>query len=114
MAIELELLLPPVDVELRGVGALTHRRGTLIRFGLFDPQPREVRLDLGHTRGRRRFALARAGQARPRRLDGVRQLTVAPGKQHFFPTSELVPQPLVSPRLRRLTLQRATLFLDFE
>src|SRR4029453_12188635 len=53
-------------------------------------------------------------QPRSRRLDGECQLAVPTCEQHLFPAPELVPEPLVSPRLRRLTFQRPTLFLHFE
>jgi hypothetical protein len=67
MTIELELLLPAIDIELGGVRALANRGRTVIRFGLFDPQPRQVGLDFGDACRRRRFALARAGRTRARR-----------------------------------------------
>src|SRR5262245_8951092 len=114
MAIELDLLLPAIDVELRAVGALASGGCALIRFGLFDPQPRKIGLDFGHPCRRRRFPLTRGGQTRARRFDSLRQLAVPPREQHLFPAPELVPRPFVSSRFRSLTLQRATLLLSFD
>ena len=67
----------PVDLELRGMRPLANRRRALIRFGLFDAQAAQVRFHFRDARSRRRLALARVGQARPRRLDAVSQLAVA-------------------------------------
>ena len=114
MTIELQLLLPPVDLELRGMRPLANRRRALIRFGLFDAQAAQVRFHFRDARSRRRLALARVGQVRPRRLDAVSQLAVAAGKQHFLPSPQLLAQPLVSPRLGGLPLQHAALLFDFE
>src|SRR6478609_1997212 len=114
MTIELELLLPAIDVDFRRVGALAHRRRALIGLGLLDPESGEIGLDFGYTRRRGRLALARARQTRARRFDRLRQFTVAAREQDLFPTPQLVTQPFVSARLRRLAFQRPMLLFDFE
>ena len=85
-----------------------------VRLGLFDPQPRQIRLDFADPRRRRRLALARLSQPRPRRLDRLRQLAVAPREQHLLPPTQLFAQPLVAARLRRLALERTALLFDLE
>ena len=90
------------------------RRRALIRFGLLDAQAAQVRFDFGDARRGRRLALARVGQARPRRFDAVGQLAIPAREQHLLPAPQLVAQPLVAPRLRGLPLQRAALLLDLE
>ena len=42
------------------------------------------------------------------------QLAVAPREQDLLPAAQLVAQPLIAARLRRLPLQRAALLLDLE
>ena len=74
----------------------------------------EVRFHLRDAGRRRRLALARLGQPRPRRLDALRQLAVPAREQHLLPAPQLLAQPLVAARLRRLALQRAALLLDLE
>src|SRR5258706_4347 len=112
--VELQLLLPAVDVELRRMRALADGRRVTVRLGLLDAEPRQVRLDLRDPRGRGGFALARRGQARTRRLDAARELAVAPREQHLLPPAQLVPQPPLAPRLRRPALPRSALLLPLE
>src|SRR5204862_2277548 len=79
-----------------------------------ETQPLERRLDFGEARRRRRFAGPRVGQPGPRRLDRLAEQPMALGELHLLPAPQLVAQPLVAPRLRRLPLQRAALLLDLE
>src|SRR6185503_9808163 len=95
LTVEVHLLLPSVDVELRRMRALADGRRVTVRLGLLDAEPRQVRLHLRDPRGGGGFALA-------------------PREQHLLPPPQLVAQPLVAPRLRRLALQRAALLLHLE
>ena len=45
--IELKLLLAAIDVQFLCVGGLTYRRRAVVRFGLFDSKPAQIRFDLG-------------------------------------------------------------------
>ena len=65
-------------------------------------------------RGGRGFAGARIREPRPRRLDRLAEQPVALRELHLLPAPQLLAQPLVAPRLRRLPLQRAALLLDLE
>ncbi len=114
LRVESNLLLAAVDLELVRVSRLASRRGAGLRFGELDPQAAEIGLDLGEPGSRRRFALARVGQPRPRRFDDLRELTILPREQHLFEPAELVAELLVALRLRRLPLQRPALLVHLE
>src|SRR5688572_25265165 len=114
MAVEFLLLLAPVDIQLAGVRGLADPRRAAVGLGLFDPQPAEIRFDFRDTGAGGPFAFACGSEPRSRRLDEPGQLTIAPGEQYLLPAPQLVAQALVTPGLRRLPLQRATLLFHFE
>ena len=68
----------------------------------------------GHRRRRGGLALARVRQARAQRFDPLRRLLIAAGEQQLLPVPQLVAQPLVAARLRRLALERSELLLELE
>ena len=114
MPIELELLLPSIDIELAEVGLLADANGARISLGLLNPQTAAVRFDLRDaTRG---HGLALTGLAQPgaRHLHAVSQLAVPACQQHLFPAAQLLAQRPVASRLRGLPLQRPALPLDLE
>ena len=83
-------------------------------LGQLEAQPAESDFDLGDAGRRDRLALARvASRARADSIVSA-ELPVLPREQHLLPAPQLVAQPLVAPRLRRLPLQRAALLLDLE
>ncbi len=96
------------------MNVLANARCAVIRLRLLDAQPAQIRFDLRNPRGRRGLPLARIGQARPRRIDTLRQLAIATREQHFLPPAQLVAQLPVAPRLGRLALERSALLVDFE
>ena len=112
LSIELRLLLQTPHLELARVRRFPGAGRLRVRLGQLDPDALQRRLELGQPRRRRRFALTRRSQLRPRRLDRRRERAVARGELDFLPAPELVPQPLVAPRLGRLSFQRAALLLD--
>src|SRR5688572_19931209 len=114
VTVELLLLLPAVDVELARVRVFADLRRSVVGFGLLDAKPRQVRFHFANPGQRRALALPRLGKAGPRVVDRLCQLAIPPREQHLFPPAQFVAQPLVAPRLRRLTLQRATLLFNFE
>ena len=71
-------------------------------------------LELGDARGGRGFAGARLLEPRLGRFDLARERVVLARELHLLPAAQLLAQPLVAPRARRLALQRAALLLDFE
>src|SRR5438094_903423 len=113
-AIERDLLLPAVDRQLPRVRRFARGGGARFRFDELDPHTAEIALDFRDARRRDRLALARLGEPRPRRRDGFRELTILAREEHLLPALQLVAEPLIPPRLRRLPLQRAALLLDLE
>ncbi len=114
LAVELDLLLLPVDRQLARVRRLARARRARLGFDELDAQTSEVAVELGHMGRRQRLALARRGQPCARRFDRFRELPVLAREQDLFPSPQLVAQPLVAARLRRLPLQRPALLLDLE
>ena len=114
LAIERELLLPSVDVELSRVRRFAGPRRRRFGFDELDAKAGEIGFDLRHARGGDRLALAGAGEIRARRFDRLRQLPVLPREEHLLPAAQLVAQLPVAARLRRLALQRAALLLHFK
>jgi hypothetical protein len=82
LAVELLLLLAPVDVELAGVRIGANPGRTSIGLRLLDPEPAVVGFDGRHVARRSRFAFALLAQPRAGRFDALRQVTVAARKQH--------------------------------
>ena len=93
---------------------LAQRRGALIGLGQLDPQPGEIRFELGEPRRGRRLPLARLREPRARAFDGRGQLAVAAREEHLLPPPQLVPQALIAACLGSLPLQGAALLLDLE
>ncbi|HEY4958520.1 MAG TPA: hypothetical protein VII31_11960, partial [Caldimonas sp.] len=114
LAVELHLLLLPVDGELARMRRFARPGGARLGLDQLNSQPCKIGLDLGHAACRDRLALPRVGQTRARRLDGFGQLPILPGEEDFFPAPQLVAQLLVAPRLAGLPLQRPALLLDLE
>ena len=114
LAIERNLLLLTGDGELAGMRHLSRLARARFGFHELDANAAERRFHIGDMRGGERFARARLREPRARRRNRLRQLPVLPREQHFLPSPQLVAQPPVSPRLRRLALQRATLLLHLE
>ena len=114
LAVEFELLLAAVDIELASVRLLAHGRRAAVGLRLLDPKPAERRFGGGQSGGRGGFALARLRQTRAGSLDVCSQLAVPLREEDFLPAAQLVAQPLVPPRLRRLPLQRAPLLVQLE
>ena len=115
LAVELQLLLPAVDVELAGVRVLADRatRGCRPRPARCAGAPRSA--STSATRAAAAASRSRASASRVRAVSmRLRQLAIAAGEQHLLPAPQLVAQPLVAARLRRLALQRAALLLDLE
>ena len=114
LAVELDLLLLPVDRKLAGVRRLARLRR--LRFGLelLDAAPGEIGLDLGDAGRRHRFALPGVGQPGAGRCDRLGQLAVLPREKHLLPPPHLVAELLVTLRFRGLALQGPALLLDFE
>ncbi len=114
MAIEFELLLPAIDVELARVRVFAYRRCAVVGLGLRQAQAPQLCFDFGKTRRSGRLALARQTERRARAFDARRQLAILARKEHLLPAPVLVAQPLVAARLRRLPLERAALLFDLE
>ncbi len=114
LRVERDLLLAAVDVQLARVRRFARGRRTGFRFGELDAKAPEIGLDFGEPRGCHRLALARVAEPRPRRLDDLRQLAILPREQHFLQPPKLVPELLVSTRLRRLPLERPALLVHLE
>ena len=114
LAGELDLLLPPVDVDFAAVHSFACSRR--LRLGLDERNTDAAEIGLGFGNGRRcqNLALAAAGQASPHRLDPLGRFLIAAHEEQFLPVPQLVPEPFVPPRLGRLTFERAELFLQFE
>ena len=55
-----------------------------------------------------------SSKPRAQRFDSLRRLLIAAGEQQLLPVPQLVAQPLVAARLRRLALQRSELLLELE
>ena len=114
LAVEFNLLLTPVDVELAGVDRLAG--AGRLGFGLDQRHANtaEIRLCLGHRGRRGRLALARVREARAQRFDLLRRLLITAGEQQLLPMAQLVAQPLVTARFRGLALERAELLFQLE
>ena len=114
LAVELDLLLAPVDVELAGVHGLARARRLAFGLDERDADAAEIRFRCGHRRRRGRLALARVRQPAAQRFDFLRRLLITAGEQQLLPVAQLVAQPLVPARLRRLALERSELLLELE
>ena len=114
LGVERDLLLAAIDLELAAVRGLPHTGGSRFRGRQLDTQATQVVLDFGEAGGRSHFLLTRAGEPRPRRLDDFAEHAVAAREQDALPAAHLVAQPRITPRLGRLTLERAALLLDLE
>ena len=100
LAVEFDLLLAQIDVELAGVDRLAG--AGRLRFGFDEGHANaaEIRLGLGNGCRCGRLALVRAREPRAQRLDLLRRLLIAAGKQQLLPMAQLVAQPLVAARFR--------------
>ena len=109
------LLLLAVDGELARVRRLARRGRARLGLDQLDAQPSEIRL-----RPRRRAppppTRARAPRPAAPRADSIVSASwrYFAREQHLLPAPQLVAQPLVAARLRRLALQRAALLLHLE
>src|SRR6185436_1501960 len=109
LAIERDLLFLARDGDLARVRGLTRLGRPCFRLDQLDAQASEVGLDFADPPRRDRLALPRVGQARARRLDRLRELTVLAGEEHLLPATQFVAQTLVALGLAGLALQRAPL-----
>src|SRR5439155_7979753 len=78
LAIELELLLPAIQLELTSVRVFADRPCVRVGFGLLDSQASKRCLHFSAVAGRRRFALAGVRQPTARAVDAVLQLAILP------------------------------------
>ena len=85
LAIESDLLLVAGDGELARVRGLAGLGRSRVGLDQLDAQAAEIGFDLGDAAGGDCLALARAGQARPRRLDRLGQLAVLAREQDLLP-----------------------------
>ena len=85
-----------------------------VGFGLLDTQTAQSPLRPRRDAAAAAVSRSRASASRAAPIRSPRPAPVLPREQHFLPAPQLVAQPLVAPRLRRLPLQRAALLLDFE
>ena len=106
--------MPPVDVELMGVGIFANAGGVLLGLGELDADPGELSFHFGEPGHRSHLVLAGVGQTGSGRLDVLGQVAVAAGEQQLLPAPHLVAQPLEAPGLGRLALERPALLLDLE
>ena len=104
----------PISSSLR-VRRLARRGRPAVGLGQLEAQPLERRLELGDTCAAAAVSRARASASRARAASiASPSSAVALRELHFLPAPQLLAQPLVAPRLRRLPLQRAALLLDLE
>ena len=115
LPVELDLLLPAVDVELAGVHGLAR---AVVAFASDSTSEMRMRLKSASAAptaaeapdSRRRASSSRRAQ----RFDLLRGVPVPAGEQQLLPVPQLIAQPLVPARLRRLALQRSELLLELE
>jgi hypothetical protein len=88
---ELLLVLARGEVQLAGVRVLAQRRGALIGLGQLDPQPGEIRFELGEPRRGRRLPLARLREPRAGRLRWPRPARGSGARRAPSPTAAARP-----------------------
>jgi hypothetical protein len=114
MAIEFELLLPAIDIELTGMRVFANRRCAIVGLGLGETQAPKLGFDFGEAGGGRCLALTCQTKLGARPFDARRQLAIPAREEHFLPPAIFVPKPLVTASLRGLPFERAALLLHFE
>ena len=114
LAIERNLLLLAVDSQLATVRRLPCLRGERLRLNQLDAHATEHRFDFREPGGRHRLAYACVAESAARRTDRFGEQPVLPREEHFFPSPQLVAQPLIAARLPRLAFQCPPLFVDLE
>ena len=115
LLVERHLLLQPADRQLARVRRFARRRRPRVGLGQLETQPLERRSRPRPGAPPPPASRARASASRPRVASiASPSSAVALRELHLLPAAQLLAQPLVAPRLRRLPLQRAALLLDLE
>jgi len=114
LAMQLDLLLAALRLELAGMCALARGGCAGVGFRNLDAHPAERTLELRHTRSGGRLTFPHLAQPRARAVNRGGELAVPSGEEHLLPAAQLVAQALIPARFRRLALQRAALFLHLE